>query len=70
MTLSAQDYPTFLAALKELGETDRDKAAAIGVQSIKTVERLRRRLPAALRPFVNEPRLLRALLADVEQRAA
>lgn len=70
MTLKTQDYPEFLATLKELGGTDRDKAAALGVQSIKTVERLRRRLPAALKPFVAEPRLLRALLADLERKSA
>jgi hypothetical protein len=70
MTLKTQDFPTVLAALKELGGTDRDKAAALGVQSTKTIERLRQRLPAALKPFIAEPRLLRALLADIDRMAA
>jgi len=69
MSLNTDQYPTVLATLKELGETDKDKAAALGVQSTKTVERLRRRLPAALKPFIVEPRLLRALLADLEKAA-
>jgi hypothetical protein len=69
MSLKTDSYPSVLAALKELGETDKDKAAALGVQSTKTVERLRRRLPAALKPFIAEPRLLRALLADLDKAA-
>ena len=70
MILRSQDFPEFLEALKALGETDKDKAAALGVQSTKTIERLRRRLPSAFRPFVSEPRLLRALLNDLERKAA
>lgn len=70
MTLKTQDFPSVLAALKSLGETDKDKAAALGVGSTKTIERLRRRLPAALKPFITEPRLLRALLSDIEREAA
>ena len=70
MSLNTREYPALLAALHELGPTDRERAKEMGVGSIKTVERLRQRLPASLRPFVTEPRLLRALLADVEQRTA
>lgn len=70
MALNTKDYPAVLAALAELGETDKDKAAAVGVRSAKTIERLRVRLPSSLKLFVNEPRLLRALLADIEKRAA
>lgn len=70
MALETKDFPTVLATLAELGETDKDKAAAVGMQSTKTIERLRKRLPSALQLFVNEPRLLRALLSDIEQKAA
>lgn len=70
MSLNTREYPALLAALKELGPTDRERAEEMGVGSIKTVERLRRRLPAALKPFVTEPRLLRALLTDLERKAA
>lgn len=70
MTLNTQDFPTVLATLKMLGETDKAKADALGVGSTKTIERLRRRLPSALKPFIVEPRLLRALLSDIEKKAA
>jgi hypothetical protein len=70
MSLNTREYPTLLATIKELGLTDRERAAEMGVTSTKTVERIRRRLPAALKPFVTEPRLLRALLADLERKAA
>lgn len=65
MSLKTEDFPSVLAALEDLGPTDRARAAILS-QSTKTIERLRRRLPASLRPFINEPRLLRALLADIE----
>lgn len=69
ISLKTQDFPTVLSALKNLGGTDRDKAAHLGVLSSKTIERMRVRLPASLKPFIAEPSLLRALLADVEQQA-
>lgn len=69
MSLNTDRYPSVLAALKELGENDTDKAAALGVKSTKTIERLRRRLPASLKPFIFQPRLLRALLADLDKAA-
>lgn len=69
ISLRTQDFPAVLAAIKALGGTDHDKAVAIGVRSSKTVERLRVRLPAPLRPFITSPSLLRALLADVERTA-
>ena len=70
MTLQTKDFPAVLAQLKELGGTDKDKAAALGVQSAKTIERLRQRLPVALKPFIMEPRLLRALLSDIDRKSA
>jgi hypothetical protein len=67
------EFPTLLRTIEGCGHNDVTRAAAIGVDAPKTVERLRRRLPAAMYPFILGPRapeLLRALLADVERRAA
>lgn len=69
MSLRTQDYPTLMTTLESLGKTDKERAVALDVQATKTIERLRRRLPAAIKPFIIEPRLLRALLADLEQAA-
>jgi hypothetical protein len=66
------EFPTLLGTIEGYGVNDIDRAEAIGVYA-KTVERLRRRLPAAMYPFTKGPKaaeLLRALLADVERRAA
>lgn len=66
--LTPRDCPTFLAELQSLGQTDRERAAELGVLHAKTIERLRRRFPQGLRALLNEPRLLRALLTDLERQ--
>jgi hypothetical protein len=62
---SPQTFLRFQAALRELGANDTERATALGVKNGKTVERLRRRLPAPLHPFVRNPQLLQALLDDL-----
>lgn len=66
----AEDLSEFQAALQALAPNDAQRAQILGVESTKTVERLRRSLPSQLRPFVNAPVLLRALLKDLDQEAA
>jgi hypothetical protein len=65
------EFPTLLGTIEGYGRNDEERADAIGVDAPKTVERLRRRLPAAMYPFTlgpKAPELLRVLLADVERR--
>ena len=67
------EFPTLLGTIEGYGRNDEERADAIGVDAPKTVERLRRRLPAAMYPFTKGPKaaeMLRALLTDVERRAA
>lgn len=68
--IPVDEFTQFRAALQALGRTDKERAALLGVDSTKTIERMRRSLPSQLRPFVNAPALLRALLADIEKEAA
>lgn len=70
MSLNTREYPTLLETIKELGASDKERAVHLGVSAGKTVERLRRRLPASFKPFVTNPQLLRALLTDLERKAA
>lgn len=70
MTLKTEDFPTFAAELRALGESDDKRAAALGLTGPhrgKRAERLRQRLPMPCAPLLH-PRLLRALLADIEAR--
>jgi hypothetical protein len=67
------EFPTLLRTIEGYGRNDEERAGVIGVDAAKTVERLRRRLPAAMFPFTLGPRaeeMLLALLADVRQRRA
>lgn len=71
--IPTREFPTLLATVKGYGVSDEDRALVIGVEAGKTVERLRRRIPGSMYPFVRGPRaaeLLRALLADVERETA
>lgn len=69
-TISADNFPTTIAVIQSLGENDTARAAELEVGHSKTVERMRRRLPGQLWPFLKSrhaPRLLRALLEDIER---
>lgn len=64
------EFTEFKAALQALAPNDTERARILGVDSTKTIERLRRSLPSQLRPFVQAPTLLRALLKDIDKEAA
>lgn len=68
--IPTDEFPEFKAALQALGSSDAERASILGFDSTKTIERLRRSLPVYLRPFVKTPILLRALLTDIERKAA
>lgn len=68
-----EQFPTLRAAIHGLGETHAERQAQLGVRNTRQVERLLRRLPYPMAPFLTgkaAPRLLRALLADLEKEAA
>lgn len=70
--IPTSEYPDLLQTLQSLGETDSERAAALDVGHTKTVERLRKRIPVQMWPFVKSPyakQLLRALLQDLERAA-
>jgi hypothetical protein len=70
--ISSDEFPVTLALIQSLGGTDVERAAELDVKTPKTVERMRKRLPAQMWPFLRSrhaPRLLRALLEDLEQVA-
>jgi hypothetical protein len=70
--IPADEFPLMLAVIQGLGETDVERAAELGVKHPKTVERLRKRIPAQLWPFLKSRHaipLLRAMLADLERAA-
>lgn len=68
--LDTAKYPTFLAELDRLGNNNTVRAKKIGTKHPKTAERLRQRLPRQYRALLEQPQLLRALLTDLEARAA
>ena len=68
--LDTAKYPTFLAELDRLGKNNTARAKQIGTKHAKTVERLGRRFPIQYRALLEQPQLLRALLTDLEARAA
>ena len=71
--IPTEEFPTLLETLRNLGATHEERRRALGVGSTKYVERIMRRLPEPLAPFVRSsaaPILLRALLADIEREAA
>lgn len=70
MSLKTENYPTFAAELRALGESDAERAEALGLTSphrAQRVWRLRQRLPGPCAPLLNV-RLLRALLTDLESQ--
>lgn len=71
--LPTKEFPKLHAAIKGLGETHEERRQLLGVSNTKYVARLLRRLPEQFEPFVRGkagPTLLRALLEDLEERAA
>lgn len=71
--IPTDEFPELLAALRALGTNHEERRQALGVGSTKYVERILRRLPEPLAPFVRgpaAPALLRALLRDIEQKVA
>jgi hypothetical protein len=65
-------FHTFRAELRELAPTVAAREALAEEAGVdpKTIKRLDESLPSQLRPFIRIPRLLRALLKDIEQAAA
>lgn len=61
-----EECPSFVAAVRALGRTRHDRAAALQTDA-KTVDRLIRRLPKQFAPFRAQPHLLRALADDLEK---
>lgn len=61
-----EECPTFVAAVRALGRTRHDRAAALQTDP-KTVDRLLRRLPKQFAPFRAQPQLLRLLADDLEK---
>lgn len=62
-------YPTFLEVLKQLGPTDKDRAAKLGVTT-RTLSNWRKNpLTAQLDILVREPDLIDALLTDTHKPA-
>lgn len=71
--IPTDEFPELLAALRGLGANHEERRLALGVGSTKYVERILRRLPEPMAPFIRSaaaPVLLRALLADIERKAA
>ena len=62
-----QECPGFVAAVKALGKTRRERAAKLQT-SAKTVDRLFDRLPESIKIFRTQPHLLRALADDFERQ--
>lgn len=62
----AQEYPGFVAAVKALGKTRRERAAKLET-SAKTIDRMLSRLPESMKPFKAQPHLLRALADDLDR---
>jgi len=62
-----EDCPRFVAAVRALGKTRLERAAALKTDA-KTVDRLLKRFPKPLAPFLAQPHLLRALADDLETR--
>ena len=61
-----EECPTFIAAVRALGRTRHERAAALQTDP-KTVDRLLQRLPKQFAPFRAHPQLLRALADDLEK---
>lgn len=66
--LETNTYPTLLSAIEQQGRNDIERGQRLQIDE-KTIQRLRRRLPMQLRPFILSPSLLEALLADVRQNS-
>lgn len=64
-----QEYPSFVAAVRALGKTRQQRADALAVNP-KRVDRLLKRLPEALTPFLAQPHLLRLLADDLERHSS
>lgn len=61
-----EECPTFAAAVKALGKTRMERAAALETDP-KNIDRLLKRLPKSLTPFRRQPHLLRLLADDLEK---
>lgn len=67
--IEMRDFPATLTFIESLGDTDEERARELGVKSGKTIERLRRRIPAAMAPFVRSKHaatLLRTMIDDIK----
>lgn len=60
------ECPAFVAAVRALGKTRLDRAAALQADA-KTIDRLLQRLPKQFAPFRAQPHLLRILADDLEK---
>ena len=70
--MPTDEFPSLRAAIEGLGTTHEERRRKLNVNSKKHVQRILKRLPGPLAPFVKSeaaPILLRALLADIEQQA-
>lgn len=61
-----EECPTFTAAVRALGKTRTERAAALRTDP-KNIDRLLKRLPKSLIPFRAQPHLLRILADDLEK---
>jgi hypothetical protein len=70
--IPAEKFHTFRAELRELAPTVAAREALAEQAGVdpKTIKRLDDSLPSQLGPFIKVPRLLRALLTDLEREAA
>lgn len=62
-----EECPTFVAAVRALGRTRLERAAALQTDP-KNIDRLLKRLPKSLAPFRAQPHLLRVLADDLERQ--
>lgn len=62
-----EECPTFAAAVKALGKTRMERAAALQSDP-KYIDRLLKRMPKSFIPFRTQPHLLRLLADDLEKR--
>lgn len=67
--IPASKFPITMDYIQSIGESDTERALALGVKTPKTIERLRKRFPSQMRPFLESPHaiaLLTRLLADLQ----